>query len=532
MGALWQAPTVASGGRTSRHLSAAVVVAVGVALTGGLAWAARSAHEDNEDRLTQQRAVEAAAVLTASVSGLEAPLFISAELVEAGSSDPVLFQEVMGTQVGTDGRFVSASVWPAAADGPLAVVGDDPMLADQEAATIERFLGRAMAADGMAVLDLLDGDEPRLGFAASSPAGSGSVVYAEQALPADRTSSVREDSAFSDIDYALYLDTAERDDTLLLASTADLPLEGRTGEADTELGDAALRLVVSPTDDLGGGLLAALWWIVLTTGLLGTAVGASFTQRLARRREQAEHLAEENAGLYAEQRAAALTLQESLLPRRLPTLPDLETAVRYTPGVTGTEVGGDWYEVVDVGGRVVLVIGDVSGRGLAAASVTAAVRHSIRALALQGDSPEVILEKVNQPGATDLGEHFVTVLCGVLDRQAGTLAVASAGHPPPLLANGTDPAYVPVPVGPPIGASPGATYRLATHPVSRGTSILFFTDGVFERRGESLDVGLERLRSAAVEGGATADELLDVVDRAMADGAGHDDAAMLAVRWT
>ena len=226
-----------------------------------------------------------------------------------------------------------------------------------------------------------------------------------------------------------------------------------------------------------------------------------------------------------------MTLQQSLLPRELPSIPGVEIAVRYSPGVAGTEVGGDWYEVVDLGSRTVLVVGDVSGRGLRAASVMAAVRHSVRAFASQGDSPQMILRKANEPNVIDLADHFATVLCVVLDRDQGTLEVATAGHPAPVLVDAGGARFVDVQVGRPIGAPDGVDVRDRHHAGVPGTTVMLFTDGLFERRGERIDVGLERVRQAA-DRSTGLDELVDGVFEALGAGTNEDDTAILAIRWT
>ena len=487
------------------------VALIGVVITAGLAWAAGEAHADNEQRLTDQRSAEVISVLTAAVPSIEIPLASAAALVEA-ESDPELFEEVIGPQLGPEERFVSASVWRADASTPEVTIGARPALADLAPSEIEAFLDRSLATDLMSIVDLVDGSEPRIGYSYTAPGGRAEfVVYAEQMLPENRTSTVPDDSAFADIDFALYLDTAERSGTLLVASTDELPLDGTTAEDTAPFGDSELRAVVTPNGDLGGELLARLPWLIALTGLIFTAAAAGTTAVLQRRRHQAETLARENAALYEQQHAASLTLQQSLLPRTLPPTPGLDVAVRYATGVQGTEVGGDWYDIVDVGARTILIVGDVSGRGLTAASVMAGVRHAIRTLAIHGDAPKEILAKVNRPDLVDLAGHFVTVLCVELDREAGRIGAATAGHPPPLLLDGHNGAFACVPVGPPIGVVAPTGYETGVFPFGPGGTVLLFTDGLFERRGETIDDGLERLRLASVGHAGNAQELVERV---------------------
>ena len=133
------------------------------------------------------------------------------------------------------------------------------------------------------------------------------------------------------------------------------------------------------------------------------------TERLVRRRTHAEFLAEQNARLFSEQRSVAQTLQHSLLPEQLPDFDGLELAVRYVPGVDGVEIGGDWYDVIGRdNGDIIFVVGDVSGRGLRAATVMASLRYAIRAYAAQGDDPAIILAKLAKLIDIVRDGHFAT----------------------------------------------------------------------------------------------------------------------------
>jgi serine phosphatase RsbU (regulator of sigma subunit) len=292
---------------------------------------------------------------------------------------------------------------------------------------------------------------------------------------------------------------------------------------------------MTPRRALGGELLARLPWIIGALGIAIALAAALLTERLVRRREDAERLAELNARLFSEQRGVAQTLQHSLLPEVLPEFPGLELAVRYVPGVDGVDIGGDWYDVIDVGlGQVLLVVGDVSGRGLRAATVMASLRYAIRAFASQGDSPEEILFKMSR--LIDVGKdaHFATVLCGLVNVAERRVTYANAGHPNPLLVTGTTGEFVSTHVGAPIGVAPIGVARDAgvstTVSVPEGGVLLAYTDGLFERRGENPDVSLARLRDAAL-GYDSLDHLLDGLLRELTPDGGHDDTAILAVTW-
>src|SRR5262249_20732268 len=162
----------------------------------------------------------------------------------------------------------------------------------------------------LSIRDFLDRPQRRLGYAYAIPEAR-SVAYVETALPRNRRARIASDSAFSDLDYALYLGT-EASPTPLLASNVDGLGGRRTASNRVAFGDSHVFLVVSPHGELGGELLAALPWVLGALGLLLTFVAAFVTERLIRRRERAEELsdrleevADENAALYASQRDVA-----------------------------------------------------------------------------------------------------------------------------------------------------------------------------------------------------------------------------------
>ena len=197
----------------------------GLIITAGLVLLAQKAYADNEDRLVRQRVKEVTAVLTAAIPSIEAPLATTAEVVQA-DMDPELFGMALDSQTGprpTD-RFVAGALLAADDSEMLDNLGQ-PALLNRDEDEIRAFVQRTLSAEGMTVLDLLDGETPRLGYGYAA-ADRASVVYAEAPLPADRTQAAQPDSAFANIDYALYLETPEGSRTLLLASTDELPLRG------------------------------------------------------------------------------------------------------------------------------------------------------------------------------------------------------------------------------------------------------------------------------------------------------------------
>jgi serine phosphatase RsbU (regulator of sigma subunit) len=243
-------------------------------------------------------------------------------------------------------------------------------------------------------------------------------------------------------------------------------------------------------------------------------------------------LATENAHLYAAQRSVAQTLQHSLLAEAFPEIGGLEFGARYVAGVEGIDIGGDWYDVVRVDpGKVLLVVGDVSGRGLEAATMMAALRYAARAYAVEGHSPAAILTKLSALANIARDGHFATVLCGSLDIAAGRVTVANAGHPAPLLVSPTAAEFVETNISVPVGLGGIPTYSEVEFVFPRGSTLLLYTDGAIERRGERLDAGMQRLRdvSRGIEG--SLEVFLDEIVSGVLAGGAADDTAMLGVRW-
>jgi hypothetical protein len=508
----------------------AVVLAIGLVITAVLALTARSVHSGNENRLLHQRVNEAAAVLSSAIPNTLTPLSSASTLVEATHGNRKAFTKFT-TPLLKQRQFVSVSMWRASATElrPLVTVGRTPELASRPSAEVAGYLARTKASATVVVLDLLGAPERRLGYGFSSGTDSQFVIYAEAALPENRRAKVDTNSAFADLDYAIYLGSRPDPKRLLAASVVDPSFRGRTAADTVAFGNSQLHIVMTPRTELGGGLLARLPWLIGGIGILLALPAALLADRLVRRRVYAEALAHQNARLFSEQRSVAQTLQHALLPGTLPAFAGLDLAVRYVPGVDGVDIGGDWYDVIAVGdGMVLLVVGDVSGRGLRAATVMAALRYAIRAYAAEGDSPDAILVKLSK--LIDVGDgHFATVLCGLVDVGERRITFANAGHPSPLLITGSTAELLPTKVGVPVGVS-GDTYGTVTVSVPPGAVLMAYTDGLFERRGESPDVGLERLRAASV-GYHSLSELLDGVLHELTPDGGHDDTAILAVTW-
>ena len=238
------------------------------------------------------------------------------------------------------------------------------------------------------------------------------------------------------------------------------------------------------------------------------------------------------AALLASERGVAETLQRALLPERLPELPGVRLAARYVAGGAGAEVGGDWYDVIPLpGGEVGLVMGDVVGHDLRAASVMGQMRHALRAYAIEGLPPEQALDRLNRLCLRhDLGE-MATVVYAVLDPVLRTLCIANAGHYPPLLVHGSTRLHLEGKAFPPVGAARNVQYESALHQLPADALLVLYTDGLVERRGVGVEDGMQRLTALVAPSEAGLDALCeDLLSAMLGDAPPQDDVALLLVQ--
>jgi light-regulated signal transduction histidine kinase (bacteriophytochrome) len=228
----------------------------------------------------------------------------------------------------------------------------------------------------------------------------------------------------------------------------------------------------------------------------------------------------------------AETLQRSLLPEHLPAVPGWRMCADYTPSAGG-DVGGDWYDVVTLAsGRVAFVLGDVAGHGLAAAGTMGQLRNGLRAYLIEDDTPTEVLVRLNRLAGQLLPLALATATVAVLDPGTGTVRVATAGHPPVCHVPVEGPAVIAdVRPWPPLGAVPRPPVRPVetTLVVAPGEALVLYSDGLVERRTESIDEGLERLVRLAT-GAGDATRLCERLMRECRDPSSSDDATILVVR--
>lgn len=239
----------------------------------------------------------------------------------------------------------------------------------------------------------------------------------------------------------------------------------------------------------------------------------------------------DNARLYERERAVAETLQRSLLPQSLLSLPGVSTAARYLPA-TPEAVGGDWYDLFHLsGGRIGLVMGDVAGRGVRVAAVMGQLRNALRAYALEGYSPDAVIKRLT--GLIDASD-MATVFYAVFDPATWDVRYANAGHPPPLIIGPDRTARFLEGGAPPLRGVRTPIYpATAAFRIEPGSTILLYTDGLVETRGLPIDDGLGKLVQVAMRGNGDLEALLDDILADILQGRPTgDDVALLALKAT
>lgn len=272
------------------------------------------------------------------------------------------------------------------------------------------------------------------------------------------------------------------------------------------------------------GTLIALDLSVQQTPTGLQAIGRDVTER-----QRAE--AERELLLQREHEIAA-ALQESLLPRELPALPRFATAARYLPAAEHSQIGGDWYEVVPVGAtRVGLTVGDVVGKGPAAAAVMGQLRSALTGYLLEGHSPAESLRRLDAFATRVNGAAGSTCACLIFDWSTGDLCWAAAGHPPPVVVEESGARLLTAEIGPVLGVGGPALPSQHTAPLPPGASVVLYTDGLVERRGEVLDEGLRRLaRVVTGAAGLAPAALVRLIVATILTSGQSDDVAIVVAR--
>ncbi len=242
----------------------------------------------------------------------------------------------------------------------------------------------------------------------------------------------------------------------------------------------------------------------------------------------------DRAGRYETERGIAETMQRSVLPERLPTVSGVTLAARYLPGTVGVDVGGDWYDIIQLeDGSIGLVVGDVVGKGVQAAAMMGQLRNALRAFAFEYDDPHTVVSRLDKLVEGMMDSAFATLVYLVVDPRQRRAQYVVAGHPPPLIRSpdGTT-SFLEQGRSLPIGVDASLEFEAGEVQLEQGSTILLYTDGLVERRGSPLDEGLRRLAEAASASEDDPEELVEsVLGALIGDNERPDDIAVLAIRF-
>ncbi len=503
------------------------IFAVGFALTATSVWATKRIDDATEQRLLERQTKQAAAVLSRAIVVNQQPLANALTVQPAEGVDPALFRKSMSDAVDVEKTCVSASIWQRKSGRlvRLAALGVEPAMA-AESPTTQEFLESSFTKNTFTTTSVSKGGERRIAYALADP-GTGRVVHAERAIPPDGRSPSDSNSAFKDIDYAIYLG-AEVEPAALATTGVDpnsLPFTGPTATERVPFGATVLTLVTTPRNHLGASLSEQLPFILLIAGGFLTVVAVVVSRLLVRRRKKAEESAAFAVSL-------SERLQRALLPLAIPDIAQLEVAVEYVAGARGVEIGGDWYSIIALDpDHFAFVVGDASGKGIDAVAVMARARFTLRAYLLRGDSPDVALSMAARQFDVSEDGHIVTTIVGVGNWRTGEMTIANAGHCRPVLLNEDGARFVELATGPPLGAGL-VTYPSTSITMAPGDVLFCYTDGLIERRNEGIDTGMNRLSATlAPAAGDTVADLVRHSVRSLRSEQAEDDIAVLAFRW-
>jgi PAS domain S-box-containing protein len=362
-----------------------------------------------------------------------------------------------------------------------------------------------------------------LGALRSSPNGlaivdvDGTIVHANPAL-AELTGRREETLAGERIVPLLGL-AEDHPAARVLASLTERPVARYETELELRPG-LPVQLVAALTSDEDPHLLVELWDLRERLEAERSRV-ALLTEQAARAKAEA---------LYAREHDIASTLQRGLLPSRLPPTPGLTLSSHFEAGGEGTQVGGDWFDAFPLsGGRVGLMVGDVSGRGVAAAARMGQLRSVARAYAMEGHSPAEVIARLNAYHHGLAPDDMTTLVYAVVEPDVGRVRIVNAGHPPPAIAL---PDATPTLVEggcPALGVTELSNCCETVLPFPPDAVLVLYTDGLIERRSEGTDEGLARLLSALAPGQPDTDDMSRRVLASCGPAAG-DDVTVLCAR--
>lgn len=299
--------------------------------------------------------------------------------------------------------------------------------------------------------------------------------------------------------------------------------------------------VNAPVFDADGKVVLLVHRVEEVTELIRARGGPGGTRtrvleaELYTRARELQDLNERLRRAHAREREVAIALQEAMLPARR-QVGDHRAAVRYRPAVGALNVCGDWYDLVDLvgGNRIGVSVGDVVGHGLAAAGVMGQLRSALSAASRAAEGPAQALNVLGRYAHVVDGAESATAVATFIDFEHRTITYSSAGHPPPVLAHPDGRTeFLDRATDPPLDAAPQPLPRpQAGTTYTEGATLVLYTDGLVERRGEDIDVGLARLAESLRRHRAQAPERLadSVLLELLPPGGATDDTALVVVR--
>jgi Stage II sporulation protein E (SpoIIE) len=517
-----------------RRVSVAVLIVM-VAITAGGAWAAKTAVKDQEAKLLQERTNEIGLVLTADLAALPGPLDVLGGVLKATHNSAAAFRQASAAADVGSAQGVTFALLARRPAGFTVLMAEGGGLHQGELITDRRSeaFQRALATTQLVPTAVIGAGATRaLGYALGPPvAPAGTVLYREDPLGPVHAPRQAATAPFSELNVVIYGSPHPERSQVLAETNAALPLKGPIRTQPLPAGAATWTLQASAVHPLVGGTVEDAPWIVLVGGIAVSLLVAFVIEAETRRRKSA-------IALYDTEHGVAETLQRSLLPK-LPVIAGLGLAARYLAGAAHQEVGGDWFDVFDLGdGRVGVVIGDVVGHDIAAAAAMSKVQASLRAYAWSGDQPSEVLDRLDGLITTFEITELVTVFYGVLEPadDAGDrrLTFANAGHLPPYIrqpGGAVDDLHgvSSLLLGAPRPA--GAVRSQAEVTLRAGAVLVLFTDGLVEVPGESLTRSLDQLKDTltAAPLGIDSEALCDLVVAQIHSDQLRDDVAVLTV---
>ena len=509
------------------HAVSALALVIMLLLTAGATLFSRSLIRDQEHRLLVERTNEVSQVLTVSIATLTDDLATLARVNAAGGQG-AFTEAAKATASTSPGSYAlvgksGAGYVVVAAAGPGIKVGDTLPAA---------VLPAIVRADGIRslVATPVMGTGARRSLAFAYGLSPGQVVY--HVLPLGPVGPPRAASTapFNELRVVLYAVPKADPSQVLVTSARKLPLRGSVRYEPFKAGATTWLLGVTADRPLIGSLAADAPWTALVIGLIGTVLVFMLVETLARRRDAA-------LTLYAGEHRFAESLQRRLLPT-LPELADLELATRYVPASDVHRVGGDWYDIfVLATGRIAVVIGDVMGHDVEAATAMSQLRSALRAYAIDTDDPGTVIERLGRMIETFEMAPLVTLIYGLLDPAAADgsrlFRWSNAGHPPPMLRLPDGNVHELTEATSPLLGAPGTDRRpRQERRLPAGSCLLLYTDGLIEVPGVTMSDSIAQLRgvvaTTARDGSAEA-TCTAVLATQVAENR-RDDVAIIAVR--